>query len=147
MATDPIILALEQQLGCYQRLAKLAEVQHEHVRQGQVESLLDVLTRRQTVLDDVSRLEQVIAPAKRQWPEYSAKLDAGSRAKAEELLAGTRKLLEQITAADRDDVMVLQHRKLNLGQQIGQAKAAKQVNRTYAAAAYGARAPQMDLKR
>jgi len=146
MPIDPTILALEQQLVCYQRLAKLAELQHEHVRQGQTESLLDVLTKRQSELDAVARLEQTIAPMKRQWADYTAKLDAASRSKAESLLAGTRKLLEQITAADRDDVMVLQHRKLNLGQQIGQARAARQVNRNYAVAAYGTRAPQMDVK-
>ena len=63
------------------------------------------------------------------------------------MLAETRKLLEQITLADRDDAMVLQQRKLNLGKQIGQAAAAKQVNRTYAAAAYGARQGNMDIQR
>ncbi len=145
-AADPIILALEEQLGCYQRLAKLAEMQHEFVQQGQTDALLSVLTRRESVLEDVARLEQVIAPAKRQWTEYAKKLDAASKTKAESLLASTRALLEQITAADRDDVMVLQHRKFNLGQQIGQAKTARQVNRTYAAAAYGTRPPRMDVK-
>jgi hypothetical protein len=147
MAIDPVILALEEQLGCYQRLAKLAEAQHEHVKQGQTDALLTVLTRRETVLEELKRLEQVIAPAKRQWTEYVNKLDVTSRVKAEGLLASTRELLERITAADRDDVMVLQHRKHNIGQQIGQTKSARQVNRTYAAAAYGTRPPQMDLKR
>src|SRR5689334_21404722 len=117
MTIDPTILAHEQQVSCDQRLAKLADLQHDHVQQGQVESLLDVLTKRQSVLDEVARLEQAIAPAKRQWAEYTAKLDAASRAKAEELLAATRQLLERITSSDRDDVMVLQHRKMNLGQQ------------------------------
>ena len=54
-------------------------------------------------------------------------------------------MLEQITAADRDE-LVLQQRKLNLGRQIGQTDAARQVNRTYAAAAYGRKAPRMDVK-
>jgi hypothetical protein len=146
MPTDPIILALEEQVGCYQRLAKLAKMQHEFVRQSQTESLLEVLGKRQDVLDQVARLEGVIAPAKRAWGEYAGRLDVGSRSRAEALLAETRRLLEQITTADRNDAMVLQQRKLNLGRQIGQANAAKQVNRTYAAAAYGAKAPRMDVK-
>ncbi len=146
MAVDPIILALEEQFRCYQRLAKLADLQHEHVQQNQTESLLDVLTRRQTVLQDVARLEQTIAPVKQRWSDYAAQLDAPARTKAEELLAGTRQLLERITAADRDDVMVLQHRKLNLGKQINQTSTARQVNRTYANAAYGTQGPRMDVK-
>src|SRR2546423_6824964 len=97
MPTDPIILALEQQVGCYQRLAKMAEMQHEFVRQSQTESLLEVLGKRQEVLDRVSRLEGVIAPAKRAWGEYAGRLDAGSRSRAEGLLAGTRRIPEQVT--------------------------------------------------
>ena len=63
------------------------------------------------------------------------------------MLADTRRLLEQITTADKDDVLVLQQRKLNLGRQINQASAAKQVNRNYAAAAYGPRQSRMDISR
>jgi hypothetical protein len=146
MATDAVILALEEQVGLYQRLAKLAELQHEHVQQNQIESLLDVLAQREGVLTQVGRLETVIYAAKRRWSEYVGALAAPSRSRAESLLADTRRLLEQITAADRNDAMVLQQRKLNLGRQITQATAAKQVNRNYAAAAYGARPAQMDLK-
>jgi hypothetical protein len=145
--TDAVILALEEQVGLYQRLAKLAELQHEHVQQNQIESLLDVLAQREGVLAQVGKLETVIAAAKRRWSEYLGALAVASRSRAESLLAETRRLLEQITAADRNDAMVLQQRKLNLGRQINQATAAKQVNRNYAAAAYGARPAQMDLKR
>lgn len=145
-STDPTILALQDQVSCYQRLAKLAEVQHDHVQQGQIEGLLDVLQKRQVVLDQLAKLEQTIAPAKRQWSAYIAKLPAADRSTAESLLAETRRLLEQITAADRDDVMVLQHRKLNIGRQINKTDAARQVNRTYAASAYGAKVPRMDVR-
>lgn len=145
-ATDPTILALQEQVSCYQRLAKLAEVQHDHVQQGQIEGLLDVLQKRQVVLDQLAKLEQTIAPAKRQWAAYIAKLPVADRTTAESLLAETRRLLEQITAADRDDVMVLQHRKLNIGRQINKTDAARQVNRTYAASAYGAKVPRMDVR-
>jgi hypothetical protein len=137
MSDDLIILALQEQLTCYKRLAKLAELQHEHVQNSSTEQLLQVLGQRQQVLDDVSRLEQTIAPAKRGWAEYLGKLDAPNRTSAEGLLAETRRLLEQITSADRNDALVLQQRKLNLGKQINQASAAKRVNRHIAASAYG----------
>ncbi len=147
MATDSVILALEEQVECYRRLAKLAATQHEHVQFGQTEALLSVLQLRQDVLDRIAGLEQVLTPAKRQWREYLATLQPMPRARAEILLGETRSLLEQITAADRNDAIVLQQRKLELGKQISQTSVAKQVNRSYAAAAYGARNPTINLQR
>jgi hypothetical protein len=143
---DAVIQALHDQVTCYQRLAKLAELQHEHVQQSQTEALLELLTRRQEVLDQVSRLEQVIVVAKRRWGEYVGGLRSEQRAQAEKLLAETRRLLEEITTADRNDALILQQRKLNLGKQISQATSARQVNRTYGNAAYGAQASRMDVK-
>ncbi len=144
--TDTVIDTLNQQVTCYQRLAKLAEQQHEHVQQSATEQLLEVLTRRQEVLDEVGRLETCIAVTKKRWGEYLRGLDGGSRSTAERLLAETRRLLEEITTADRNDALILQQRKLNLGKQINQAQTARQVNRNYATAAYGARPSRMDVR-
>lgn len=146
MHSDPVITALHEQVACYQRLAKLAELQHEHVQQSQTEALLEVLQRRQEVLDQVSRLEQIIVAAKKRWGEYVGTLKSDQRAQAERLLAETRRLLEEITTADRNDALILQQRKLNLGKQLSQASAAKQVNRNYAAAAYGSKVSRMDVR-
>jgi len=147
MVADQVMSALREQVECYGRLAKLAELQHEHVQQGRTEGLLEVLGRRQDVLDEIARLEQVIVPAKRGWATYLAGLRHDQRVTAEKLLAETRRLLEQITAADMSDCLVLQQRKMNLGKEIGKAAAAKTVNRQYAAAAYGAKAAGMDVRR
>ena len=147
MLQNPVIIALEQQMICYQRLARLAELQHEHVQQNQTESLLEVLGKRQEVLDQVAELERTIGPAKQRWGEFTGTLSSGGRVRAETLLATTRRLLEEITTADRNDALVLQQRKLCIGRQISQATAAKQMNRTYATAAYGAATPRMDVKR
>jgi len=145
--TDPILDALKTQVDCYRRLAKLAEIQHDHVQQGRTEQLLEVLGLRQEVLEQVGACERVIASAKRQWAAYVETLPAADREEAETLMAETRRLLEQITTADRNDALVLQQRKLSLGSQIGKATAARQVNRNYATAAYGARGPaRMDLQ-
>jgi hypothetical protein len=107
-----------------------------------------VLGKRQQVPDEVAHHEKTIAPAKWGWTEYLGTLAPADRARAEGLLADTRRLLEEITSADRNDTLVLQQRKLNLGRQISQASAAKQVNRTYAAAAYGGNSgKRMDVQR
>ena len=147
VAADSTVAALEEQVVCYQRLAKLAELQHVYVQQGQTEELLEILQKRQEVLNDIGRLEGFVGPQKKQWGAYLGGLDGADRLRAETSLAETRRLLEEITAADRNDALVLQQRKLNLGRQINQASAAKQVNRNYAAAAYGPRQSRMDISR
>ncbi len=143
---DPIITALHEQVACYQRLAKLAELQHEHVQQSATEALLELLSRRQEVLNHVSRLEQIIVVAKKRWGDYVSGLRSDQRIQAEKLLAETKRLLEEITTADRNDALILQQRKLNLGKQINQHTTARQVNRNYATADYGTTVSRMDLK-
>jgi hypothetical protein len=147
MTNDVILKALEEQVGCYQRLAKLAQIQHEHIRQSRIEQLLDVLKSRQTVLEKMTACEKIVGPAKRQWETFVTGLAPEMRAKAESLLAESRSLLEQITAADRDDALVLQQRKLNLGKEIRQASSARQINRMYGIAAYGHKPSRMDIQR
>jgi septal ring factor EnvC (AmiA/AmiB activator) len=146
-AEHPVITALREQVDCYRRLAKLADLQHVHVQQSQTEQLLEVLASRQDVLDQLKAYEQTIAPQRKRWAEFLCELTGTARDSAETLLAETRRLLEAITTADRNDALVLQQQKLSLGRQINAASAARQVNRTYAAAAYGSRPARLDLQR
>ena len=143
---DPILAALDAQVACYQRLAKLAEQQHEFVQQGQTEELLQLLHARQVELDQLAAHERTLAPAKKQWSAYLAGLLPVNKQRAESLLAETRTLLERITSADKNDVLVLQQRKLNVGRQLGQAAAGRTVNRAYAANAYGAKPAGLNVR-
>src|SRR6478609_9748036 len=113
-----VLEALAKQVGCYQRLAKLAEIQHQHVQREQVEGLIEVLQMRAGVLSEVGALEAIVGPAKKRWAAFLTELPSERRASAEEMLAETRRLLERITLADKDDVLVLQQRKLSIGRQI-----------------------------
>lgn len=146
MAKDPVLAALVRQVECYRSLAKLAQIQHEHVQNGKTEELLLVLSQRQGLLDQVADLEQCISGAKKQWTEYQSKLPPDQRAEADALMLQTRRLLEEITTADRNDSMVLQQRKLNLGREINRATAARRLNVKYATAAYGQRPAAFDVQ-
>jgi hypothetical protein len=146
MTKDPILAALAQQVECYGNLAKLAQLQHEHVQNSRTEDLLLVLGQRQELLDQVAELEQIIGPAKKQWTEFLANLSGEDRAEAESMMGQTRELLEEITTADRNDSLVLQQRKMSLGKQINQATSARKFNHNYAAAAYGKRPAALDVQ-
>ena len=142
---DSVLDALEEQVGCYRRLARLVELQHEHVRQSRTEELLGVLAQRQQVLDQVVGLEQSLQPAKGRWNEYLGELAPEDRERGRGLLAESRQLLEQITTADRNDALVLQQRKLNVGKQLKQAAAARGASLRYAAVA-GTGRTAMDVR-
>src|SRR4051812_678012 len=114
MTEHPVISALREQVDCYHRLVKLADIQHVHVQQSQTEQLIGVLARRQEVLDQLTLSERTIAPQRRRWAQFLCELPGNARDIAETLLAETSRLLEHITAADRNDAIVLQQQKLNL---------------------------------
>jgi hypothetical protein len=145
--TDPILAALREQVQLYRRLAKLAEIQHDHVQNDRTEMLLDTLARRQEVLTELARFEAIVGPVKKRWSAHLEALPPHARGESEQLMTQTRVLLEQITTSDRNDAIVLQQRKLNLGKQIGQAKNAGRMNRAVAASAYGKPAARMDFTR
>jgi hypothetical protein len=135
--SDSILSALIEQVACYRRLAKLAEQQHQFVQQSQTEQLLGVLTRRQEVLDRITALEKIIEPARKSWAAYCNGLGLDGRTTAEKLVVETKKLLEEIMLADRNDTIVLQQRKIEINRQMAQAGRGQQANRRYAASAYG----------
>lgn len=137
MDTTPIE-SLREQVCAYRQLARLCELQREYVQRNQTDELLGVLEQRGAILETLSQLEKSVAPLKRNWTEASASLSDVDRALAQAMLAETKLLLEQITKADQDDVLLLQQRKLNVGKQIAATSTARVVNNRYAASAYGA---------
>jgi hypothetical protein len=104
-----------------------------------------VLQTRQEILDQLAGLESVVGPAKKRWADFVHELQPDARDSAERLLGETRKLLEQIMNSDRKDALALEQRKLNLGRQIRLAGNARQINRNYAASAYGRAPSRMDI--
>jgi hypothetical protein len=147
MAKDAVLTALVRQVECYRNLAKLAEAQHEYVQNSRTADLLLVLSRRQELLDQIADLETCIGPQKRRWAEYLGQLGGDERSEAEAMMVQTRKLLEEITSADKNDTIVLQQRRLNLGKEINRTTSARRVNRSYAAAAYGTKPAALDVQR
>ena len=133
-------------VGKPQPYKKWYELSYIVIKNEEIRTMLEVLSLRQELLNQIGSLETVLSRAKGRWTEYLQQIDETDRGKAEELLAEGKRLLEEIIAADRNDALVLQQRKLNLGKAIDQASAARKVNRTYASAAYGRAHSTMDLQ-
>lgn len=131
------ISALCKELECYRRLLKLSDRQRDVIHQNQTDELMAILEHRSAILSELSSLQAEVAPLRRNWAELSSKMEEEVRQNVQSMLAETRLLLEQITAADQDDVMILQQRKLNVGKQLHATTNARVINRKFAAAAYG----------
>jgi hypothetical protein len=147
MENDEVLAALRSQLDCYEKLSKLTKTQHECVQNSRSEDLLVVLKQRQGLIEEMTRLQKIVLPAKQNWKAYLETLSPDQQTEANTLMAETRRLLEEIAAADRDDTLVLQQRKFNLGKGINQATVARKFNRTYAQAAYGSPKERLDIQR
>lgn len=140
-AGEDVKQALEKEVIQYRRLSKLAEIQHEHIGREDAEGLLQVLSQRQIVLDELAELEKVVAPARRRWQSFLLELSTEMRDSIESLMLQTRQLLEMITTSDRNDTMILQQRKLNVGRQLSKAKIGQNASRGYANNVAGYRKP------
>jgi hypothetical protein len=137
MDPDKLIKAIEIQNEHYAKLLKLSEQQHEYVVQDRSDELLDVLTRRQSELDRILHLERLLKPIRADWQSIAAGFSPAHRSRIEALMQQGRELLGRITAADQDDAMVLQQRKLDVGRQLQFTRQGGQAQRRYAASAYG----------
>ena len=138
MDATQVIADLTAQIDWYGKLLRLTELQHTLVEQERTDDLLVVLDKRQTIVEAVTTIEQRLRPIKLGWQDESASLPAEHRLQIEERFATVRGLLQQITQADQDDALLLQQRKINVGQQLRRTGAGQTLNRNYAAAsAYG----------
>jgi hypothetical protein len=131
-----LIEVLNRLVDLYERLLRLAAQQREFVQLDQTDELLAVLTKRAGVVEQISKLEGALRPTRMNWPDVAPTLEAGVRTQAEELLARTRNLLADINAADTDDALVLQQRKLDIGRQLAATRTGTRANAHYATTAY-----------
>lgn len=126
------------QVDWYGKLLKLAQLQHALVEQERTDDLLVVLDRRQRIVEQLTLIEGRLRPVKLEWHAIAQTIDSPSRTAIEEKFAAARDLLAEITRSDQDDALLLQQRKIAVGQQLKRTNVGQQINRGYAANAYGA---------
>ena len=138
---EATLSALADQLDCYRHVGELTVEQSRHVRTGETEKLLVVLERRQGYMDTIAELEQTLAPLKRSWPTPASAWTASQRGRAESLFGEAKRLLEEITTRDAQDMQTMQLGRQGVGRQLRQTetdgRVVRQINRRYATAAYG----------
>ncbi len=129
---------LDEQRGIYRQLAQLSNEQSDLVAEGDAESLLSLLSRRQALIDRLVQINARIEPFKQQWPTLWSELDDESREQVRERIDELRDLLDQILDQDERDRTVLASHRNSVSRQLGQLNRGAAVNRAYGPAPNGA---------
>ena len=141
--------ALADQLDCYRQLAALSDEQSRHVFSGDTARLLALLERRQELTDEAARLEGTLRPIKVDWESATRHWSDADRVAVGEMIAESRRVLDELTRRDERDAAALRANMAMAGQSRQRAerdtRTLRRINQSYARAAYGPRAPKLDV--
>ena len=112
------IAMLTLQRDLYLQLRELAGQQRALISADAPELLLSLLTERQTIVSRLARLNEELAPLRRNWDATLAALPVTERDALTALLAEINSLLRSILATDESDGSLLVARKQQTGQEL-----------------------------
>ena len=130
--SERLIALLQQQRELYQRLRELSEQQRTLITGDKPEMLLNILRERQSLVAALARLNEQLAPYRRNWESLYGDLPRNQRDQANALLQEINGLLRVILRTDQEDSALLSARKQAVGQQIGLLSGGRSVNAAYA---------------
>ena len=111
---------LGRQCSLYEQLCSLCEQQHRQITSGSVEELLDVLSQRQDVINQLAQIERDIEPYRRRWQEFWGQQDDGDRQRINETLQRSQRALALIIEQDDRSRQMLEDARERLGGELTQ---------------------------
>ncbi len=137
-----LIELLEQQRDCYRRLKDLAERQRRLITDQDPEALLKILGERQKLVDQLTELNQALAPFRQEWANTYTQMQSDRRQHVQEVLDDINMLLGAIMVTDAEDSRLLAAGKERIGSELREAAAGRRANTAYAAQAYQSSGPK-----
>jgi len=130
---DPATLLdlLEQQRDLYARLSELSDQQSELISSGQTDELLNVLSKRQQLVEQLTQINSRLSPYRDHWSEVAERLPAGDRDRLRRLLDEVQQLLQRILDRDEQDRVELQSARERVGQQLQKTSRAGTARKAY----------------
>lgn len=132
---DELLDLLTRQHDLYRQLRELAAQQSGTIAAEDPSALLDILSRRQSLIDELAEINQRLEPVRADWKRIESMLTTSQRQRAGRLVEQVGELLAEILASDEADSKMLSARKVMTGQQITQSTASAQVQAAYQRAA------------
>jgi len=130
-----LIGLLSEQCRLYRQLASLAEIQRGLIARNDTGRLLEVLSERQRLIDELQELASRTRPYQADWPGVRRRLEPEDVCRVDELVAEVNGSLKRIIDQDAADADLLAARKSATGQAMATVQAGRQAGAAYAAAA------------
>ena len=113
-----MIELLKQQCSLFQQLETFSRQQAALIDDGATDALLKILTQRQQVVGELSRLNSSFEPYRRDWSDLYGRLDPQEQRIAAELLERVQKLLAMVIEQDDSDRDRLRAQRGEIGNQL-----------------------------
>jgi hypothetical protein len=127
-----LIELLTEQRDLYRQLRELSGRQRALISGDRPELLLNILRDRQTRVAALARLNEQLAPYRRNWNETYEALPPDTRASAAALLAEINDLLKLILRSDQEDGALLSARKSAVAASLQELSGGRRINQAYA---------------
>lgn len=98
-----LIDLLTEQRDLYSQLKTLSSQQAQCIRDSSTERLLALLSKRQAVIDSLSRSNTQVAPYRERWPSICESVDPSQRRRVGEILDEIGQMLNDVVAQDERD--------------------------------------------
>lgn len=128
---DELLDLLTRQHELYRELRKLAVSQRDLIAAEDPSGLLNLLSQRQRLIDQLATINQRLEPVRAEWKKIEAMLSTEQRARAADLVEQVGQLLAEILQADEADTKLLSARKVVIGQQLKGTVATAQAQAAY----------------
>jgi flagellar biosynthesis/type III secretory pathway chaperone len=138
---DPATLLelLQQQRDLYEQLHQLSEQQSQLIAEGQTDQLLNVLSQRQAMVEQLTQINSRLSPYRDHWSEVAERLPGGDRDRLRRLLDEVQHLLQAILDRDESDRAQLETARQRVGERLEQSPRAGMARKAYGQAGANAR--------
>lgn len=133
---DQLIDMLTRQRDLYRSLDGLSGKQQQIVAEGQAEQLLSVLSERQVIVDQLTKINQDLSPLRGRMTEIADATTDAKRQSLRSLVDDVQSMLESIIQRDEEDRQTLEASKAQVGQELAKVKTAPAAINAYKANAY-----------
>ncbi len=130
-AAEVLLGLLDRQRRLYRSLQTLAQQQAGLVSNGNPDGLLQVLAQRQSLLEDVKKTNDSLAPFRQRWDDVSKLLDDRQKTEAAAAIAEINERLQLIMQRDQADSEMLQLRCRKIGRELQAGRTGRTALRAY----------------
>ncbi len=109
---------LDRQRDLFMRLDELSRSQRALIDDEQTDRLLELLARRQSLIDDIERTNEELSPFAGSWDRLATLLPEPRRRTLRDRFEEVSRLVETIAARDESDRALLAQRKQMVGEEL-----------------------------